>query len=522
MLVIKKIHAQKYQVKGDKNERHAALKTLIYRHSKKVEGRFFSNKFRSGAWNGAVNVYSPTDIRIGYIKETIDHLNKNNVDWKWFEDKEPSNCPIKPDVRISKEEVTDFCEKYIEIIKKKYKDKNGVELETRDYQVDTVYELIKNYIGIVRHATGAGKSLTISLVIAYLFHKKLINRAIIIVPLQNLILQFKKDLVDFGFNEESIGCVYSKAKETDCQITIGLHKTLHNIADTEFGSEFFNSIDLIIQDECHTAAAKTGEAVIKNFFGGKYFFGFTGTLPEKEVEREKVFSLFGNIVDDISLKELEEDYDAVTPVIVGILEFDYGKKALLDKLSRTRSINDWYSEIDFLQNDDEFRNKYIIETTLKNVDKGKNSIVLVKTIEYGEKLYNWFKNETDKDVFCIFASGDEAKDVFEREKIIQKCRESKDNYIIVTNFKIFSTGLNIPNIGLVVFASSTKSDITVAQTIGRGVRKFTDKDKILILDVSSNLKYESLHCKKREKLYKREGFKLMKKTIRKEDICPKK
>ena len=109
--------------------------------------------------------------------------------------------------------------------------------------------------------------------------------------------------------------------------------------------------------------------------------------------------------------------------------------------------------------------------------------------------------------------------VEDRDEIIQNCRNlSEGNYIIVSNFQIFSTGINIPNIHCVIFADSTKSKITVAQSIGRGVRKAKNKEEVLILDCSSNLKYNLRHVRKRKKLYLEEGFEVYEKTVYQDEI----
>jgi len=81
-----------------------------------------------------------------------------------------------------------------------YEKKNGHKLEIRDYQLDAALNCIKKKIGIIAHATGAGKSLTIAFIIGFLLAKRLINRCTIIVPRQLLVTQFKNDLIDL-FNK---------------------------------------------------------------------------------------------------------------------------------------------------------------------------------------------------------------------------------------------------------------------------------------------------------------------------------
>jgi superfamily II DNA or RNA helicase len=104
-------------------------------------------------------------------------------------------------------------------------------------------------------------------------------------------------------------------------------------------------------------------------------------------------------------------------------------------------------------------------------------------------------------------------DVSDRDEIKNHCKESSDPYIIITNYQVFSTGMNIPNLDVVMLCDSMKSKITIAQTIGRGVRKSHGKKEVLILDCACDLKYGSEHLRKRRKLYESEGFKVFEKKI---------
>jgi len=71
----------------------------------------------------------------------------------------------------------------------------------------------------------------------------------------------------------------------------------------------------------------------------------------------------------------------------------------------------------------------------------------------------------------------------------------------------FSTGINLKNVNYIIFAESYKSEITVRQSIGRGMRKLKGKYKITILDLVDDLDgYIVKHGKVREKIYKEQEF----------------
>lgn len=519
--MIEKVHAQKYIVKAERGktkERNEALKKLVWKHSHFVEGAVFSPKYKSRAWNGRSNVYSPTNIQAGFLYETIQELNNNNVAWFWKDEKEPEDLPLyeKGKNEIDYDDFYSFCSKLIEGANKTFEQKNNTKLEIRDYQVNAAYKFLQRRLGIALQATGAGKSLMIAFIIGYLFYKNMIERAVIIVPLQSLVTQFTNDLIDFGFNRDIIGQLYSDVKQTNRPITIALTNSVHNLKDTADGDDIFSNTDLVICDEVHKACSKTVKNSIMEFHNAKYFFGCTGTLPENDLKKDIIFSLFGYVLDKRKLKELEEDYKAVSTVKIGILNFCY-ESNLLDRIKNRRtSTLDWREEVDFLQNDDEFRNEYIIQTVANNFQKGQKIVVLVKNIEFGNKLFQKISERVNSDeVFSIFASGEESKKLNERDEIIHHCKETNNPYILVTNFQIFSTGVNIPKLSMVLMCDAGKSKITVAQTIGRGVRRTKQKTEVLILDCACDLKYGSRHKEKRKKLYAEEGFIVFEKKISK-------
>ena len=78
----------------------------------------------------------------------------------------------------------------------------------------------------------------------------------------------------------------------------------------------------------------------------------------------------------------------------------------------------------------------------------------------------------------------------------------------------FSTGINIPSIENIIFASPTKSKIRNLQSIGRGLRLREGKSSCTLYDVADDLSYKSSknhtlnHFAERVKTYSEEQFDL--------------
>jgi len=90
--------------------------------------------------------------------------------------------------------------------------------------------------------------------------------------------------------------------------------------------------------------------------------------------------------------------------------------------------------------------------------------------------------------------------------------EKQKNAIIVASLGTFSTGINIRNLHNIVFASPSKSQIRVLQSIGRGLRKSDDGTTTTLYDIIDDIVYNGkpnfakLHGDHREEIYTKEQF----------------
>ena len=86
--------------------------------------------------------------------------------------------------------------------------------------------------------------------------------------------------------------------------------------------------------------------------------------------------------------------------------------------------------------------------------------------------------------------------------------------IPIASYGTFSTGINIPSIENVIFASPSKSKIRNLQSIGRGLRLKDGKSACNLYDIADDLHWKSWknhtlnHAAERYKTYVEEEFKL--------------
>jgi len=121
----------------------------------------------------------------------------------------------------------------------------------------------------------------------------------------------------------------------------------------------------------------------------------------------------------------------------------------------------------------------------------------------------------------------------ERERIRQYV-ECNNSVILVATYGTLSTGVNIPKLHHVIFASFYKSKIKVLQSIGRGLRLHKSKKMIFIWDIIDDLRwkkkkrkdtkdewgynYAFKHFLERREYYIEQRFKFIDKKINLEEL----
>jgi len=155
----------------------------------------------------------------------------------------------------------------------------------------------------------------------------------------------------------------------------------------------------------------------------------------------------------------------------------------------------------------EKRNNFITNLAL---DLDGNSLVLFQYVEkHGKPLYDLIKNKAHSKRKVFYVSGETGVDVREE---IRRITEGEKNAIIVASLGTFSTGINIRNLHNIIFASPSKSQIKILQSIGRGLRRSEDGRTTRLYDLADDLSWKArknytlTHAGERIKIYTREKF----------------
>ena len=443
-----------------------------------VEGAKFMPQYRKRNWNGEIHLFDLRSKRIyiGLLDRIISFCERRDYTYK-FVDNEYYGAPFEINEGISKQGVKDYMGA---ICKHK----------PRDYQVEGVYDALRHNRKLLISPTASGKSLMIYSLVRYYVDKG--EKILLVVPTTSLVEQMYKDFQDYGWNSESY-ChrIYAgKEKTNEFPVTITTWQSVHKL-----DRSFFTDYGVVIGDEAHLFKSKSLVSIMTKLEHAKYRYGFTGTLDGTQTHKWVLEGLFGP-----TYKVTRTD--------------DLMKEGHLSKLDiqclvlkhPPQKFETYQDEIEYLISHEQ-RNKFITNLTL---DLKGNSLVLYSRVEtHGAILYEKINNNKQSDRKVFFVHG--GVDADERE-LIREITERENNAIIVASYGTFSTGINIRNLHNVIFASPSKSRIRNLQSIGRVLRKGTNKVKAILYDISDDCTYNSRknytlnHLIERIKIYNEENF----------------
>jgi len=439
-----------------------------------VDGFQFMPQYKCGNWNGKVcMIKGINNLPYGLLFDLVKEYKKN--------------LKNKFKINISDEVKQVFKGPDIKPI-------YDLSLEPYFFQDDCIKASLKYTKGIIRSATASGKSLIISYIIKTLLEnndKTGVYQSIIIVPSKSLVEQFKNDMVEYGIPENIIGKVYTGFKEWDKEIVISTWQSLNNNVDK------ISNYGCIIVDECHSAKAHVLKELLSHSYNSNYRIGFTGTLHQSELDNWNTKSYLGPILREYSSGFLaEEGY--IAKCNVHLVNINYG-----DQYNKGWSAD--YNEAKENIFNNEYRLNFIYN--LVNI-LDHNVLLLVGLVEKEGKVLESYLNKLSMLVegqkTVKFLSGKD--NVKERELWRKKCMKNK-NIALIATYGIFQQGINIPNLKYIIFASPYKSKIRVLQSIGRSLRKHTNKEEgSQIFDIVDDTKFFKSHGESRLRFYDSEGF----------------
>lgn len=461
-----------------------------------ADGYFFDKRYKAGIWDGKIRgVRRDGTFYLGLFKEVKEYLDKQ------------SEYIVEVDPKFSNSEVDDkekLKEEFYSITNTMLNSVN-CDLSPRYYQWRAALKAFYFKRMIVEHCTGAGKSLTISILINFILNKHPDFKILVLVPRIDLVEQMAEDYAMAGISKDKIGKFTGEFKDFDEPIIVSTWQSMHT---QKFLLTKFN---VIIADECHGLKAETVRSVAENAINAEYRIGFTGTMPDPKAEKMLIVGVLGFVGDIVKVAELaEQKMIAIPKIHVPFLKYTKEEVKKIKAGQKGLPGKDAYIyEQKFLFKHD-LRNELIYKISKKFTSRNQNMLILVSKHEHCEAIKNKL---ISRGITPVIVTG-ELKDIEERNRIRKSLEESGGQVILATT-GVYSTGISIKRIHAIIFAAAGKSKIQTLQSVGRGLRldKRNDKTQLYLYDFADDLEYSSDSLNVRMQYYARNEFNVKIKEI---------
>jgi superfamily II DNA or RNA helicase len=376
-----------------------------------------------------------------------------------------------------------------------------VDRQVREYQLNAILSCLMGFRRIILSPTSSGKSLIIYIISRILLDSD--EKILIIVPTTMLVDQLFTDFEDYAIGDEfNIDENYHRIfagqdKISSKGVYISTWQSINAIPKKDI-AKYMSKFTAVMVDEVHGAEASCLKTILEHAVNAKWRFGFTGTIKDSITHELTLIGLFGTVKRMISIKELMDlGYIAKLKITCVILKYS-------EEMCKLVSTMDYDQELDTVIGYDK-RNKFL--ANLADKIQG-NTLIIVRFIEkHANKLLELLDDKNNKKTFLL--SGDVDRD---KKMMIKEHMETVTNTNLMGTWGMVSTGMSIINLDNGIYASPSKSEIRVPQSIGRLLRKGINKHKAHQYDIVDDLRYEGrpnflmTHFRKRYEYYKAEGF----------------
>jgi len=379
----------------------------------------------------------------------------------------------------------------------------GSDITPRNYQLDALSQCLSNTKSLLLSPTASGKSLIIYLAVRY-FLDHYDQNILIIVPTTSLVEQMYSDFADYSEKDswdvaDNCHRIYSGKEKFGLKqrCLISTWQSIYKLP-----GHWFLDFGMVLGDEAHNFKAKSLTAIMEKCTEAKYRIGTTGTLDGSQTHQLVLEGLFGPVYQVTTTKELIDSND-LSQLNIKICLLKYS-----DEICKIVSGLKYQDELDFIVRYEE-RNDFIVNLANETCKDG-NTLILFQYVEkHGKPLHSLLQEKIKGNRKLFYVSGE--TDVDTREQI-REITETQRDAVIVASMGTFSTGINIKRLHNIIFASPSKSQIRVLQSIGRGLRKSGDGINTTVYDIADDLHWKSKknytlqHAAERIKIYSKEKF----------------
>jgi superfamily II DNA or RNA helicase len=291
--------------------------------------------------------------------------------------------------------------------------------------------------------------------------------------------------------------------ELDKQITVGMIQSIAHVFDpkvkiaakedallkqkAEDIKQYLNGLSAVLIDEAHHCSADTFWTVFQNCQSALYRIGVTATaFREDNMDIMLEGALAKKFVDISSSDLIDRGY--LVPPTIYLFPVEHERRQKGDPYSLV------YSQ-EIVENMD--RNLLICNLALKAKQSGKAVLIAVTQIQHGEILESMLQKV---DPTAIFVNGQSKSEV--RQQILKELGQGTVRIVVASN--IYSEGVDLPALSVLINAAGAASGIHSLQLLGRILRTFPNKAKAWCIDLQDDGKFLNNHSKERVNIYSTE------------------
>jgi len=435
----------------------------------------------------------------GFVPRVMKFLKKKNVDY---------DC-------ISKTRIVEYDDHEIEGIDYRY------------YQKDQIETALTLGRGVIKSATGTGKSYDIMGLIRAFSEENILFLA----DAGDILTQLLEDILKVVPRDE---ISYYKEDRNLNRIHISTVQTLKNILEKIEKDHF----DVIIVDEVDKVSSFDGMfAKVLTYFKAPVKLGVTATIPNDKIEaRWALEGLIGPMISEYTIHQAAEDEVLSKPIMHFVKSNKMKAEFLLERtelkkqfeIAYQKKIKAWKKKNlpPKTKPKKSFPTKYQIiywNAVVTNIERNNEIATIAENIAYqgGSVLISVIKTKQGK-ILEEMISG--AKFIYgntpdEERKQIKSDFESGKLQIVIASV-VWQRGISVSRISCYIKGEAGKSETAVVQWAGRPLRmdednktfqyedKVIESGQVLLVDFDdSNLhKYLKDHTKHRKNIYRDQGW----------------
>lgn len=389
-------------------------------------------------------------------------------------------------------------------------------------QLQAIAAALAHERGILQLPTGAGKTELFLALAGRIFPAA---RVLFLAPRAQLAVQalerWKLRAEQGHVPNEELGLLAEGEKRVR-RVTLGTFQTLHAALAAEHpgAKRLLEATDLLVADECHTAAADTFYPVLMATTNARVRLGLSASPLQRGDERSVLtVGALGPVIHEVKASALVKSGRIVRPTITMYPCKQWAVRSHPRDTSPGRAcphcpaIKDEPCTDDCATNDpghgffqriyrelvveSEARNELLVELVRACP---KPALLFVRDLRHGKALTSLCARVT-KGVRFV----DGSKATHQRTQAVKELRRGDVDLIVCTS--IFEAGVDIPELRSVGNAGAGLSTIRTVQMLGRVLRACEGKDSAVMFDVLDEGEPSlARHARRRRSAYRAEGF----------------